>query len=80
AMRTTTIGYSSLRSVEMSVRAKLASGHCLDSVLHRRFVDRDRWLADESPVKSSMNLCSANHRRFTSILQITSCSSPKFHR
>ncbi|MCD7454704.1 hypothetical protein HAX54_025724, partial [Datura stramonium] len=42
--------------------------------------DRDRQLADELSVEISLTQFSAYHRRFTSVPQITFCSSPEFHR
>ncbi|MCE0481462.1 hypothetical protein HAX54_039237 [Datura stramonium] len=76
-MGTMTIGYSVARSGEMQMKCrlgqKLASGHCLDSVLHRRFMDRDCWLADELLVEISI---STNHQRFSAF-----CGSlPVAHR
>ncbi|MCE3215188.1 hypothetical protein HAX54_001217, partial [Datura stramonium] len=65
---------------ETLVREILASGHYLDSASHRLFTDRDRQLADESPVEILMYLCFAKCRWFISGPRITSCSSLEFRR
>ncbi|MCE2055870.1 hypothetical protein HAX54_043622, partial [Datura stramonium] len=46
----------------------LASGHCLDPASHQHFADRNRWFANNSPVKNLPLYSSTYHRQSTDSL------------
>ncbi|MCD9559151.1 hypothetical protein HAX54_016972, partial [Datura stramonium] len=71
---TTTIGDSPIGSsetlMEHRFRLILASGHCLDQALHRRFVDQDWRFSSLSLIEYKLPQFSISHRRFSGGLQI----------
>ncbi|MCD9638413.1 hypothetical protein HAX54_022372, partial [Datura stramonium] len=75
-----TIGYLPVRSGETPMKFRfwliLASGHCPDPALHRRFADRDQKFAYLLPMENFLLQFSAYHRRVFCGSRITSCGSP----